>query len=193
MRDSATDMDSYLESLRMVLTAGPFDAMNLQRITQLINKTNQFNLMTERLDEAEVTARRNDPRWITLYARLADRFGDNGLIAVLMARIDETQGSRDALVASWLMSCRVLGRGVEQACLNVLAGAARARGVSRLIGQYRPTEKNGMVAMLYPGLGFSELPGENDGITRFGLDLRSFTPRRVWMETNAPAEAMIEQ
>jgi len=188
LKDSATDMDTYLQSLRMTLTAGPFDSMNLQRIVQLINKTNQFNLMTERLTEPEVVARMIDPRWLTLYARLTDRFGDNGLIAALMARIENT----DAILETWLMSCRVLGRGVEQACLNLLATAAQSHGAHRLIGQYRPTEKNNMVRDLYPGLGFTQLP-ETDGPARFSLDLRDFTPRSVWMEINLLHEAMVEQ
>jgi FkbH-like protein len=188
LKDSATDMDSYLRSLRMTLTAGPFDAMNLQRITQLINKTNQFNLMTERLSEAEVLARMNDPRWLTLYARLTDRFGDNGLIALLMARLE----GADAIIETFLMSCRVLGRGVEQACLNLLATSAQSHGAKRLIGQYRPTEKNSMVRDLYPNLGFTLL-AETEGPTRFSFDLRDFTARPIFMEINLLNEAMIEQ
>ena len=111
-------MAGYLDSLRMVLSAQPFDGVSLARVTQLINKTNQFNLMTERLCETEVAARMNDPRVVTpLQARLTDRFGDNGIIAVLIARVCGT----DAVIETWLMSCRVLGRKVEEACLNVLA------------------------------------------------------------------------
>jgi len=188
LKDSATDMDVYLQSLRMTLTVGPFDAMNLQRIVQLINKTNQFNLMTERLTEPEVLARMSDPRWLTLYARLTDRFGDNGLIAILMARIEGT----DAIIETFLMSCRVLGRGVEQACLNLLASSAQQRGAIRLIGQYRSTEKNNMVRDLYPSLGFITLP-ETEGPTRFSFYLRDFTPHPVRMEINLLREAMVEQ
>jgi FkbH-like protein len=192
LKDSATDMDSYLQSLRMTLTAGPFDSLNLQRITQLINKTNQFNLMTERLTEPEVLARMNDPRWLTLYARLTDRFGDNGLIAVLMARLEKNQAGTDAIIETFLMSCRVLGRGVEQACLNLLANEAQSHGAKRLIGQYRPTEKNNMVRELYPSLGFTPL-AETEGPLRFSLDLHSFTARPIFMEINLPHEAMVEQ
>jgi FkbH-like protein len=190
LKESATDMDAYLRSLRMTLTAGPFDTLNLARITQLINKTNQFNLMTERLTEAEVSARMNDPRWLTLYARLTDRFGDNGLIAVLMAHIDDTQ--RTATIETFLMSCRVLGRGVEQACLNLLAAAAQQREAQRLIGQFRPTEKNAMVRELYTTLGFIELPDHN-GTTRYALDLATFTPHAVHMEINNLREATGDQ
>lgn len=186
LKESTTDMDAYLRSLRMSLTAGPFDALNLARITQLINKTNQFNLMTERLSEAEVSARMKDPQWLTLYARLTDRFGDNGLIALLMARVEGT----DAIIEAFLMSCRVLGRGVEQACLNLLASAAQQRGVTRLVGQYRPTEKNSMVRELYTTLGFAPLD-PRDNITRFELDLRTFTPHPVFMDINILHEALV--
>lgn len=186
LKESATDMESYLQSLRMVMTAGPFDSMNLQRVTQLVNKTNQFNLMTERLSEAEVAARMKDPGWITLQARLTDRFGDNGIIAVLMARVE----GHDAVVATWLMSCRVLGRGVEEACLNLLAEAAKAKGATRLVGMYRPTEKNGMVRDLYPRLGFAALEGADD-VARWELELKGFTPRPVTMEMNVLREATV--
>jgi FkbH-like protein len=189
LRETATDMDSYLRSLRMVLTAGEFDTMNLQRITQLINKTNQFNVMTERLSEAEVVDRMNDRRWLTLHARLADRFGDNGLIAILMARVE----GDEAVIESWLMSCRVLGRGVEEACLNLLAAMAKRAGAERLVGQYRATAKNGMVKTLYPKLGFAELSNPQDEVLHFALNLRTFEARRVWMEIHESAGAMVEQ
>ncbi len=193
LKESATDMDAYLRSLRMTLTAGPFDNLNLARITQLINKTNQFNLMTERLTEPEVTARMNDPQWITLYARLTDRFGDNGLIALLMARLQPNPaGQHEAVIETFLMSCRVLGRGVEQACLNLLAAAAQQRGAIGLIGQYRPTEKNSMVRDLYTRLGFTPLDAR-DNVTRFKLDLRTFTPNPVHMEINHLGQPSLRQ
>ncbi len=187
LKESATDIRSYLQSLRMVMTAGPFDAMNLGRVTQLVNKTNQFNLMTERLNEAEVAARMKDERWITLQARLADRFGDNGIIAVLMARVQDAE----AVIETWLMSCRVLGRGVEEACLNLLAEAALAKGARRLVGLYRPTEKNGMVREMYGNLGFSKLGEAGDGATRWELDLSRFVPRPVMIESNVLREAAV--
>ena len=90
------------------------------------------------------------------------------------------------------MSCRVLGRGVEQACLNLLAAAAQSHGAKRLIGQYRPTEKNNMVRDLYSNLGFTPLD-ETEGPARFSLDLRDFTARPIFMEMNLLREAMIEQ
>jgi FkbH-like protein len=187
LRESATDMKGYLESLRMTMIAGPVDAMSLARVTQLVNKTNQFNLMTERLSEAEVSARMNDPRWITLQARLTDRFGDNGIIAVLMARVE----GPEAVIETWLMSCRVLGRGVEEACLNLLAEAAMAKGARRMVGMYRPTEKNGMVREMYGGLGFRKVHEEDDGAARWELELDGFVPRPVTIDVNALREAAV--
>ncbi|MDE1155838.1 MAG: HAD-IIIC family phosphatase [Acidobacteriaceae bacterium] len=167
--EEATDMGTYLRSLQMVLAAGPVDALTLPRVTQLINKTNQFNLTTERLSEAEIHARAKSAEWITLQLRLEDRFGDNGLISVLMARCE----GQDAEIASWLMSCRVLGREVERAALGLLVEEARARGVQRLRGSYRPTAKNGMVRDLYARLGFRAEAA--DGVEeRWVLALDSF-------------------
>ncbi len=105
-----------------------------------------------------------------------------------MARVEST----DAIIETFLMSCRVLGRGVEQACLNLLATTAQSHGAKRLIGQYRPTEKNNMVRDLYPNLGFTPL-AETDGPARFSLDLRDFTPLPVFMQINLLHEAMVEQ
>ena len=167
LRGSASDLGAYLASLQMRLIWGRFDAANKQRIVQLINKTNQFNLTTRRYTEADYDAFANDPAIIGLHLRLIDRFGDNGLIAVVIAK---AEGDAQ-LIDTWLMSCRVLGREVEQATLALLASQARARGARRLIGEYSPTAKNGMVRDLYPRLGFVETD-EN----RFVLDLAEHQP-----------------
>jgi FkbH-like protein len=186
LKETVTDMASYLDSLRMVLTVQPFNRVSLARVTQLINKTNQFNLTTERLSEAEVTARMNDPRVVTLHARLVDRFGDNGIIAVLIARIT----GADATIETWLMSCRVLGRRVEEACLNALAESCAALGAERLIGVYKPTEKNAMVREMYRGLGFEMVESDEEGVTHWQMPLREFTPRSVPMRVDAVREAV---
>ncbi len=159
----AADLQSHLASLDMVAQMAPFDDMGRARITQLINKTNQFNLTTRRRTEAEVAALEQDPSALTLQVRLKDRFGDNGMIAVLIALPDrqaegEAEGQpegHDWLIDTWLMSCRVLNRGVERAVLDVLVACARQRGVQRLIGHYRPTDKNMLVQHHYKDLGFT--------------------------------------
>jgi FkbH-like protein len=191
LKESVTDMGSYLESLRMTMTAQPFDSVGLSRVTQLINKTNQFNLTTERLTEAEVAERMRDPRRVTLQVRLTDRFGDNGIIAILIARVSDEDATidEDAIVEIWLMSCRVLGRKVEEACLNVLAERCAALGATRLIGLYRPTEKNGMVREMYRGLGFTLIEEDATGATRWKLDLRGYAQNPVPMNVDCVLEA----
>ncbi|NKQ10609.1 HAD-IIIC family phosphatase [Pseudomonas sp. SST3] len=158
----ATDMEVYLRGLEMVLTATPIGAPELARSTQLINKTNQFNLTTRRYSEAEIERIASDPRCVALAIRLADKFGDNGLISVVLARPDEAIAEDELLIDSWLMSCRVLGRQVEEAVLQVLVSAATAAGYRALVGEYRPTERNGMVAEHYPRLGFDQYPAPTD-------------------------------
>jgi len=186
LKEQVTDMASYLDSLRMVLCAQPIDSVGLARATQLISKTNQFNLTTERLCESEVAARMRDPRQVALQVRLTDRFGDNGVIAVLMAQMR----GREAVIQSWLMSCRVLGRQVEEACLNVLAERCAELGAERLVGLYRPTAKNGIVREMYSRLGFELLERQPDGETRWQLRLQGFVPRPVPMQVETVREAI---
>jgi FkbH-like protein len=146
------DYDSYLASLDMVCTLAPFDAVGRTRIAQLINKSNQFNLTTRRYTEAEVAAMEADPDLFTLQVRLTDRFGDNGMISVVIFR----KGAEEWVCDTWLMSCRVLKRRVEEAVLAVVADAAREAGAQRLIGDYLPSPKNAMVAGHFGSLGFTE-------------------------------------
>jgi FkbH-like protein len=175
---AGTDMEGYLRSLRMELTIAPVDEMSLVRATQLLNKTNQFNLTTVRHCEAEVRTMMREPGVIALQARLRDRFGDNGIIAVMILRV---QGGA-ATVEEWVMSCRVLGRRVEEACLQSMVDACRARGVKRLTGIYRPTAKNAMVGGLYPRLGFGEEAGEASAdCARWSLTLAMHEPHAVPM------------
>lgn len=178
LRESSTDMASYLAGLNMELICHPFDDLGLNRVTQLINKTNQFNLTTRRYTEAEVRATMLDPDSVTLQARLIDRFGDNGIIAILIAQVQKGVGFID----TWLMSCRVLGRGVEEACLNFLAEECKMLGAKQLQGEYRVTAKNGIVRDLYSRLGFELLSIDTEGNTIWVLPLDSFVERPVPMK-----------
>ena len=173
LQASSTDLASYLQSLCMRLIWGPIDSTNLPRVTQLINKTNQFNLTTRRYSEQEVASMAADPRNMTLQCRLVDRLGDNGIIGVVITKADEAGYH---LIDTWLMSCRVLGRQAEEAMLNVLVDCARAAGISGLKGEYIPTDKNGMVKDLFQRLGFSETAAAPDGRTLWSLNLGSFEP-----------------
>ena len=152
--DAASDLQSHLASLDMVAAVSAFDALNRARISQLINKTNQFNLTTRRRSEAEVAALECDPTAQTLQVRLKDRFGDNGMIGVVIGLADGDTWQID----TWLMSCRVLNRKVEQAVLNVLVALARSKGVARLTAHYLPTDKNILVRDHYASLGFTPDP-----------------------------------
>jgi FkbH-like protein len=177
LRESTTDMAGFLQSLRMELHCGPFDPIGLQRIVQLINKTNQFNLLTRRYTDTEVQAVMADPAALHLQFRLQDRFGDNGVIAIVIGKLD---AERKLVIDTWLMSCRVLGRQVEAATLNVVAKRASAMGATALIGSFRPTPKNAMVRDHYPKLGFDELR-QQDGETRWVLPLDRFRAAPVSM------------
>jgi len=159
----ATDMEGYLRSLTMVLHVIPIGPAERARCTQLINKTNQFNLTTRRYSEAEVARIADSAGALALAFRLRDKFGDNGLISVVLARPDPELNDDELLIDSWLMSCRVLGRQVECAVLEVLGRAARQAGYRALVGQYRRTERNAMVAEHYPNLGFEQHPLVHDG------------------------------
>jgi len=175
LKESATDLPSYLRGLEMVLIWRRFDALGLTRIVQLINKTNQFNLRTQRYGEAEVRAVIDDPQAFGLQLRLTDRFGDNGIIAIVIGKL---QGSGDLLIDTWLMSCRVLGRQVEQATLNLMAQEALRLGAKRLVGEYLPTAKNAMVRDHYEKLGFDVVSREADGRSRAVLELDGFVPEQ---------------
>jgi FkbH-like protein len=174
LKASVTDMEGYLRGLEMRLIWRPFDRIGLQRTVQLINKTNQFNLTTRRYTEAEVEAVMADPSAVGLQLRLLDRFGDYGIIAIVIGRM--VAGTEDFLVDTWLMSCRVLGRQVEEGTLNVLAAEGARLGARRMIGEYIPTKKNGMVRKHYEKLGFTTTHESPDGASRAMLDLLSFTP-----------------
>jgi len=153
--ERATDLDGYLKSLEMTMTAARISPKELPRTVQLINKTNQFNLTTRRYTEAEVERLIKIPGAVPLCLRLRDRFGDNGLISVILARPDAAWPNDVLLIEIWLMSCRVLGRQVEPAALEVLASEAQRQGAKGLIGEYRPTPRNSLVADHYAKLGFT--------------------------------------
>jgi len=163
----------------MVLLWRRFDEIGFQRLVQLINKTNQFNLTTRRYTDDDVHALMRDNRAFGLQLRLTDRFGDNGIIAIVIGRM---QGEEDLLIDTWLMSCRVLGRQVEPTTLNLVADAAKRLGARRLIGDYLPTKKNGMVKDHYAKLGFTVAETNADGGSRSVLDLPGFVPGNTFIE-----------
>ena len=174
---SSQSMDDYLQALAMEVRFGPVTAVDLARVTQLINKTNQFNPTTRRYSAEEVAAICADDRGFTLQLRLTDRFGDNGLVSAALLRPDA--GDPDALeVDTWVMSCRVFGRQLESEAMNLMVETARSRGVRRLRAAYLPTPKNGVVSQLYQDLGFTrEGDGMEGGATRWVLPLADYVTR----------------
>jgi FkbH-like protein len=173
LKAAVTDLPSYLRGLEMQLVWKRFDRIGLQRIVQLINKSNQFNLTTRRYTDEDVIAVMGDPDAFGLQLRLLDRFGDNGVIAIIVGRL---LADRDLLIDTWLMSCRVLGRQVEPTTLNLIAQQAVRLGARRLIGEYIPTKKNAMVKDHYARLGFTVMETDPAGGSRAVLDLAGFAP-----------------
>ncbi len=178
LRASATDLDAYLAGLEMRLVWRRFDRVGLPRIVQLINKSNQFNLTTRRYSEPEILAVMDDPAAFGLQLRLIDRFGDNGVIGIVIGRLHA-----DGMVHidTWLMSCRVLGRQVEPTTLNLVAQEARRLGAKALLGEYVPSRKNGMVREHYPRLGFRSAGETPGGGSVWRCDLAGFLPAETFI------------
>lgn len=170
LQSSVTNLTEYLTSLEMTMYVSPFDAPGRPRITQLINKSNQFNLTSRRYSEAQIEAAEKDPKKFTLQVRLVDKFGDNGIISVIIFDKEREKWSCD----TWLMSCRVLGRRVEEAVLAVVAKAARAEGATALRGRYIPTKKNDLVIDHFAKLNFEPISSSDNGTTDWQLELAHY-------------------
>ena len=169
---AAQSMDEFLRDLKMSLVFGPFTAVDHNRIVQLINKTNQFNTTTRRYSSEEIVKLTNLPTAMTLQFRLIDRLGDNGLVSTMILR--PPPGCDDVIeIENWVMSCRVFGRQLELAAMNIAVEAARRRGARALVADYIATPKNNVIGTLYPRLGFTEVgpPPAGEGVTRWLLDL----------------------
>lgn len=176
LSESVASYDDFLKSLNMTAEIAEFQPVYFDRIAQLTGKTNQFNLTTRRYTRAEIESMANDPHYITLYGRLTDKFGDNGLISVVIGEKQENE----LHILLWLMSCRVLKRGLEENMLDVLTAKAIKAGCTKLIGYYYPTKKNKMVAGLYESFGFSMVGNDDDG-TVWELSLDSYEPQGKYM------------
>lgn len=168
--EKSRDLGEYLRALDMSFSAAPFDALGRSRIVQLINKSNQFNLTTRRYTEAQVAQFEGDPACITLQVRLKDKFSDFGMIGVVIG-VPHDSDRQGLELDSWLMSCRVLGRKVEQGMLQALVMAAKPAGIKTLYGRYLPTAKNAMVSDLYDNLGFECVDEFADGGRRYRLSV----------------------
>ena len=176
---SVGDYGEYLKSLDMTAEIEPFKPMYIQRITQLTNKSNQFNLTTRRFTQSQTEEFMSSSEHITQYGKLMDKFGDNGVVSVV---VGEQQG--DTLeITLWLMSCRVLKRDMELAMLDGLVAQAKQRGFTRLVGRYIPTAKNKMVERFYPDvLGFEPLEQLPNGETTWQLDITDYTNKNQYIK-----------
>jgi FkbH-like protein len=172
-------VDAYLASLDTTITFQPFDATGRARIVQLINKSNQYNLTTRRYTDPEVTQAENDPEVFTLQVRLADIFGDNGMISVVICR-PAAAGVWE--IDTWLMSCRVLERKVEFMVLREILLHARAAGIQKLSGSYRPTDRNNLVVGHFSKLGFTKVEELASGLTRWELSVEGADPQSAPMK-----------
>lgn len=170
---SFADYDAYLASLEMVADDVDFADEYMARIAQLTNKTNQFNLTTRRFTEDDMRGFRDDGQHVCLATKLSDKFGDNGLVSIVVGERQD-----DVLdVGLWLMSCRVMKRGLEDHMLNRLVAAAAEMGAEKVVGHYSPTAKNKMVKDLYKDYGFEMVDEDEEGNTCWELDVASFEPR----------------
>ena len=159
--------DEYLKSLEMKAEIKPFAPVYMARIAELTNKSNQFNLTTKRCSQAEIEKIAADPECITLYGRLEDKFGDNGVVAVTFGHA----GGDVFHIDLWLMSCRVLKRGMEYAMMDELISQAKSRNITKIKGYYYPTAKNKMVRDFYALQGFDKISETEDGASEWLLDL----------------------
>lgn len=178
VRKRYSDYSEYLLSLEMRAEISDFTPLSLGRITQLTNKSNQFNLTTRRYTEKEMEEIAESDTHIRLCGRLSDKFGDNGIVSVVIGRCEG-----DTLhIELWLMSCRVLKRGMELAMLDSLAEKCRERGIKRIIGYYFKTAKNNMVSELFGSFGFRLDEKSDNGDSVWSLDLDGYKNKNKSIE-----------
>ena len=162
---SFKDYNEYLLSLDMKAIIKSFDSMYYERISQLSNKSNQFNLTTHRYTVNDIEEIANNPEYITIYGKLEDKFGDNGLVSVVIGHIEEDICKVDL----WIMSCRVLKRDLEYAILDKLVSECKKHNISEIRGYYYPTAKNSMVKDFYLTQGFSKINEDDKGNSEWKL------------------------
>lgn len=178
MLSSCANYDDYLKSLKMKATIKPFEPIYMARIAQLTNKSNQFNLTTHRYTQAEIEEIANDEKYIKLYGKLEDTFGDNGVVTVVLGHIDE----KILHIDLWLMSCRVLKRDMEFAMMDALVKKAKEAGIEKIKGYYYPTPKNGMVKEFYSLHGFEKESEDNEGNTIWNLNINNYENKNKFIE-----------
>jgi FkbH-like protein len=167
----ATSHDEFLESLQTVVGVSRFKSSDQNRIFQLVHKSNQFNLTTIRYSRQELIAMEDSQDVVGLSFRLSDRISDSGIISIVVLRVDSKKSLK---IDTWLMSCRVLNRGVEEAVLDKIMQVAKSGGFEQVIGVYRQSEKNQMVEKVYPRLGFSQIGNDEPEQTTWVRDVATY-------------------
>ena len=167
LRETATDLNTYLKTLQMTAILRPFDEDGMKRIVQLISKTNQFNLTTHRHNESQARDFMKNDQYFTLQVRLADAFGDNGMVSVVICK----KSAEEWFIDTWLMSCRVVGRRLEEVVFYEIVKSAKFEGVKKITGVYIPTERNEIVRDHYLKLGFEALKNDTSGATTWSKSL----------------------
>lgn len=171
---SYASIDEYLQSLEMVGEVKPFEPVRYARIAQLTQRSNQFNLRTIRYTEDEIEKIATDDHYLTLYYTLKDKFGDHGLVSVVIL---EKKSDTEVFVDTWLMSCRVLKRGMEEFIVNGMIRAAKEQGFTIVSAEYIPTAKNAMVKDIYKTMGFTEYEEH-----QYRIDVDSYEEKKNYIE-----------
>ena len=180
LQQSFADYTEYLHSLDMHASITDFDPISMQRIVQLTNKSNQFNLTTRRYTKSDMEAVAESPNHIRLCGRLRDKFGDNGIVSVVIGeQIEQTLH-----IDLWLMSCRVLKRDMELAMLDELVAQCQAHDIHTIIGYYYKTAKNAMVQNLYGSFGFTQTEAFENGDSTWTLSIDSYQPKNHVIQVN---------
>ena len=174
LRTSFDSLDGYLVNLEMVCEVKTFTESKYSRISQLTQRSNQFNLRTVRYSEADIQRIADDADYIALYYSLRDRFSDYGLVGIVILRI---RAKEELFIDTWVMSCRALKRGMEEFMANSFVREAKRRGFRKIYGEYLPTEKNKMVKDIYREFGFSEVCENN-----FVIDVNEFKEKKTYIK-----------
>ncbi|MGZ4037288.1 MAG: HAD-IIIC family phosphatase, partial [Bacteroidia bacterium] len=169
---SFVNEDDFLANLNMTSEVSAFTKFNVPRVAQLSQRSNQFNLRTVRYTEEDVQRLSQSDKHVTLAFTLKDKFGDNGLISVIILEKQNTA----LFIETWLMSCRVLKRSMENFTLNTIMKYAKENGFTKVIGEYIPTPKNSMVKDHYKELGFTETNG------KWELNVTGYQDRKCFID-----------
>ncbi len=174
------DYGDYLISLDMRADINAFAPVYIQRIAQLTNKSNQFNVTTKRYTAEEITTVAESDEYIDLYGKLTDKFGDNGVVSVVIGKKEKNELNIDL----WIMSCRVLKRDMEFAMLDALVEKCAQQGIDTINGYYYPTQKNSMVKELFGTFGFTKISEDNDGNTTWSLKVKEYRNKNRYIAVN---------